>query len=153
MNAEVIKAFTHAVREALLKEMGWPVEVKPPRVQGGPIQLREVIVVVALAQRIEGAVVLGLSHALALRYLSHALGDEVTAMDEVAQSGVGELANILAGAAVSELAEIGYPAVIFPPTVHLGPGSLTVASCPRLVFPVAVRFGTLDLHMAARLKP
>jgi chemotaxis protein CheX len=151
LDAQVIDAFTRAAREVLLKEIGEPVELKQPRVQAGPIRLDDVVVVVPLAQQIEGAVVLALSSKTALQYLSFVLGEELTELDDIALSGIGELGNVLAGATASQLAAINYVTTIFPPTIHVGPGKLSLGSFPRLVFPVEIRFGKMDLHLAARI--
>ena len=150
MNSDVISAFTSAVLSVLLQEVGPPVEIRSPKVQAGPIQLREVSVVVALAKSVEGAIVLGLSTDTALKYLSHVLGESVTEMNDLARSGIGELGNMLAGAAAAHFTTIGYETIIFPPTVLAGGGRVSMMGFPRLVFPVDLPFGTGELQLAAR---
>jgi chemotaxis protein CheX len=153
MNAQIIAAFTGAARDVLAQEIGGPVEVKGPRLQGGPCQAGDIMVVVGLAQHIEGAVLLGLTDSTAKQYLSNILGEEIGELDDVALSGIGELGNMIAGAAMSKLAEIGYTTVIAPPTVYVGGGTISTLSVPRLVFQVIVPLGTIDLQLAARIQP
>ena len=150
MNSDVISAFTSAVHSVLLQEVGPPVEIRSPKVQAGPIQLREVGVVVALGMSVEGAIVLGLSSDTALKYLSHVLGEAVTEMNDLARSGIGELGNMLAGAAAAQFTAIGYETIIFPPTVLVGGGKVSMMGFPRLVFTIDLPFGTGDLQLAAR---
>ncbi len=151
MNSEIIAAFTGAVRNVLLQEVGSPVEVRSPKVQAGPVQLSEVTVVVALAKAIEGSILLGLSVDLALKYLSAVLGEAVVELNDLARSGVGELGNMVAGAAAAEFSTIGYPTIIFPPTVLVGGGRMSMMGFPRLVFPLELPYGTGNLQLAARL--
>jgi chemotaxis protein CheX len=150
VNSDVISAFTSAVHSVLLQEVGPPVEIRSPKVQAGPIQLREVGVVVALGMSVEGAIVLGLSSDTALKYLSHVLGEAVTEMNDLARSGIGELGNMLAGAAAAQFTAIGYETIIFPPTVLVGGGKVSMMGFPRLVFTIDLPFGTGDLQLAAR---
>jgi chemotaxis protein CheX len=151
MNAQIIAAFTGATRDVLAQEVGEPVTVKGPRLQGGPCRAGDVMVVVGLAGRIEGAVLLGLDAKLAKDYLSAIMGEPVEELDEMALSGIGELANMIAGAAMSKLAEAGYPTVIAPPTVYVDGGTISTLSVPRLVFQVTVPRGMIDLQLAARV--
>jgi CheY-specific phosphatase CheX len=150
VNSEVISAFTSAASRVLSEEVGSPVEVRNPKVQAGPVQLREVSVVVALASSIEGAIVLGMSADMALKYLSHALGEELIELNDLARSGIGELGNMLAGAASAQFTTIGYPTVIFPPTVLVGGGRVSMMGFPRLVFSIELPYGIGDLQLAAR---
>jgi CheY-specific phosphatase CheX len=153
MNPEVIKAFGDAACHVLLQEVGGPVDLKEPKVRGGPIVLDEVAVAIAMAQRIEGAMFLSLSASTSLQYLSHVLGLQVTELDAIAQSGIGELANMIAGVATSRLAQAGYEITIFPPNVFVGAGTMSMRGFPRLVLPIAIPFGTIEIHLAARVRP
>ena len=152
MNADVISAFTSAAQHVLEQEVGPPVEVKSPRVQAGPVQLKEVTVVVALAKKVEGAILIGLSTDTALQYLSWALGEQILDLNELARSGIGELGNIIAGAAAAQFSALGYSTIIFPPTVLMGGGKVSMMGFPRLVFAVEMRFGILDLQLAVRMR-
>jgi chemotaxis protein CheX len=152
MNEAVIRAFTTAARDVLSQEIGGPVDLKAPRLQGGPYEVEGITVVVALAQRIQGAVLLGLEKSTAMQYLSNIVGEQVDELDEMALSGIGELGNMIAGAAISRLSEIGYETVLAPPTVYVGGGTISTLTLPRLVFPVVCRFGALDLQLAARIE-
>ena len=153
MNAQIIAAFTGAAHDVLEQEMGGPVTVKGPRLQGGPCQAANVMVVVGVAGRIEGAVIFGLEASTAKQYLSNVMGEPIEELDELALSGIGELANMISGAAMSKLAEAGYSTVIAPPTVYVNGGTISTLSVPRLVFTVTVPFGAIDLQLAARVHP
>jgi CheY-specific phosphatase CheX len=151
MNADVINAFTGAVKDVLSQEMGEPIDLGDARLQGGPYQVGDITVVVGLAQRIEGAVLLGISQSTAKQYLSSVLGEAVEELDELALSGIAELGNMIAGSAGVRLAELGYETVIAPPTVFMDGGTISTLNLPRLVVPVTSPCGVIDLQLAARI--
>src|SRR5690242_21319737 len=99
MKADIVQAFVSSAREVLAQEMGEPVEPQKMTLQGGPYQTGEVTVVIGLAQAIEGNVILGLTKATATAYVARVMGEPVDELDELAQSGIGELANVIAGRA------------------------------------------------------
>lgn len=151
MRAEIIQAFIGAACDILAHEMGEPVEPQKPRLQGGPYRVGDITVVVGLARGIEGAVLLGLSRATALGYLSQIMGEPVEELDELAQSGIGELGNMIAGSAGAKLAEQGHDVVIAPPTLFMGAdATISTLNVQRLVVPVETPFGLVDLQLAAR---
>ncbi len=151
MRTEIIQAFVGAARDVLAQEIGEPVEPQKVKLQGGPYKTTDVTVLIGLAQGIEGAVILGLTTETACHYIGHIMGEPVEELDELAQSGIGELANVIAGRAGALLGERGYPTVIAPPTIILGQDTtLSMMSVPRLVVPMYTSVGVIELQLAAK---
>jgi chemotaxis protein CheX len=154
MKAYVVQAFVGAAREVLAQEMGGPVEPQRIVLQGGPYETKDVTVIIGIAQDIEGAIILSMARDTALTYVSGVMGEERTALDELAQSGVGELANVIAGRASSLLGDRGYRTLLSPPTIMIGAGTtLSTLSLQRLVVPVDTSAGCIELHLAAKERP
>lgn len=151
MKADVMQAFMSAARDVLLQEMGAPVEPQKMTLQGRPYETKDVTVLIGLAQDLEGAVILSMEMGTALQYVGHVMGEPIDELDELAQSGIGELANVIAGRAGIQLGEKGYQTVISPPTIILGNGTvLSTLSLQRLVVPVRTPLGTIEIQLAAQ---
>jgi chemotaxis protein CheX len=79
------------------------------------------------------------------------MGEPVEVLDEVAQSGIGELANVIAGRAGVLLGEKGHQTLIAPPTIIMGEGTvLSTLGIPRLLIPVHTPLGEVELQLAAK---
>ena len=151
MKADVMQAFMGAARDVLSQEMGEPVEPQKMTLQGRPYETKDVTVLIGLAQDLEGAVILSMEMETALQYVAHIMGEPVEELDELAQSGIGELANVIAGRAGAHLGEKGYQTVISPPTIIIGRGTvLSTLSLQRLVVPVQTPLGIVELQLAAK---
>ena len=151
MKAEVVQSFVTAARDVLAQEMSGPVEPQKVKLQGGPYRTQAITVIIGLTQQVEGAVILGLSDETARAYCSHIMGEPVDELDELAQSGIAELANVIAGRAGVLLGEKGFVTAIAPPTILLGAGGvLSTLSVPRLMVEVHTPCGIIDLQLAAR---
>lgn len=151
MKADVVQAFIGAAKEVLAQEMGEPVEPQKMVLQGGLYETKDVTVIIGIAQDIKGAVILSMSKETALQYVSLIMGDTHDELDELAQSGIGELCNVIAGRSGALLGEKGYQTVIAPPTIVLGRGTtLSTLSLQRLVVPVVTPVGNVEIQLAAK---
>jgi chemotaxis protein CheX len=154
MKAEVVRSFVTAAREVLSQEVGGTVDPQRVRLQGGPYKTQAITVLIGLTQQLEGAVILGMSDETARAYCSHIMGEQVSELDELAQSGIAELANVIAGRAGALLDARGFVTAISPPTVLMGGnGVLSTLTVPRLMVAVRTQCGIIDLQLAAREKP
>jgi chemotaxis protein CheX len=72
--------------------------------------------------------------------------------DALAQSGIGEIGNVITGRAAVLLAEAGYPSDLAPPMLIVGRGTLvTTLDMQRLVIPLETQFGRIEIQVALRL--
>ena len=151
MKNDLIQVFIGAAREVLAQEMGEPIEAGRPKLQGGAYEAGDVTVVIGLGGDIQGAVIVSMATRTALDYVSRVMGDSLDELDELAQSGIGELANVIAGRAGVKLQEKGHDVVIAPPTIIVGRGSrLSTLAAPRLLIPVETPLGLIELQLAAK---
>lgn len=106
--------------------------------------------VIGLSGGARGTVILGFPRITALKVASAFVGARVLALDDVATDAIGELANIIAGAAKQDLAR--YRIQISLPSVVLGENHELAG--PRDIVPMAVPFQCAlgAFHLVVRFK-
>ncbi|MGI5836428.1 MAG: chemotaxis protein CheX [Chloroflexota bacterium] len=151
MNDQVIKKFVASAIQVLSTELGVGARVDQPSAQGDYYVSKGVTALIGVTGRLRGMVIFGLNEETALKLVSHMMGSEFEKLDEVAQSGVAEMANVVVGSFVTSLAELGFSCGITPPAVMIGKD--TVISTPnikRLVIPLQVPIGNIEIQLALR---
>lgn len=100
---------------------------------------------------VEGVILLGLANQTARKLLEIWTGEPVPLIDRVAQSAIGELANMISGQAITLLEGAGFHCKISPPTLVIGRGAL-IATVPvrRVVVPLTGPFGSIQIGLALR---
>ena len=100
---------------------------------------------------LSGLVLYSMSQATALGIVSKMIGQDFIEFDELAQSGIGELGNVITGRAAVLLAEAGFPSNITPPALVMGKSTMvTTLDLNRLVFPLETEVGTLEIQVVLR---
>ena len=98
-----------------------------------------------------GSFYLSMTEDTALRIVEGMMGQGCESFDELAQSGIAELANVVAGAASVGLSELGFATNITPPLLLLGPGArISAVDIGRLVVPLTTKHGRVVVHVALR---
>ncbi len=152
MNVQFLNPFLEAANEVLKAEIGVEVQRGEISLQRSALTANEVTVLLSMIGQLQGVVLYGMSKATACMLVSQMLGETVTELDSLAQSGVAELGNVLTGRATIKLSEIGLQTDISPPTVIIGAGiTVSTLDFPRLIVPI--RFGehSMEAHLALRL--
>jgi chemotaxis protein CheX len=110
---------------------------------------REVTVMFGIGGgRLNGLVVYGMSRATAIEIAGRMVGEPFAELDDLAQSAIGELGNMITGRAAMHLAEAGYPSRCTPPALVLGAGCTTsTLDVLRLVVPLESSIGTIELQV------
>ncbi|MCS7001824.1 MAG: chemotaxis protein CheX, partial [Dehalococcoidia bacterium] len=110
---------------------------------------QDVTVLVGVTGDVRGVVLYCLSAQTACKFAEQMLGQQVPEFDDLAQSGIAELGNVITGAAGVHLAEAGFTFNITPPTLLIGNGTMvSTVDLPRLVIPVKTEHGPLEIHVA-----
>lgn len=151
MNVQYLNPFIEAAAEVLALEVGATVTRGPVALHRSPYTARDVTVTLSLIGRVEGMVLYGLSTDTALQLVSQMMGDTIGEMDELAQSGIAELGNVMTGRASIKLAQAGFDCDISTPTVILGPATrISTLDFPRLALPLRTPYGDIEIHLALR---
>jgi chemotaxis protein CheX len=135
IKAEHINPFIKATVQTFSSMMA--TEIKPGKIglkSADPLRC-DVSGIIGLSGGARGSVALSFPRITALKVMSAFVGEKILALDKETLDGIGELANIVAGAAKQDLDQ--YRITISLPTVILGDGHELVGptNVPELVVP------------------
>ncbi|HYY87226.1 MAG TPA: chemotaxis protein CheX [Chloroflexota bacterium] len=151
MRVEFVNPFIEAARDVLESEIGGRTDRGNIRLQKSAYTTDEVTALVGVTGRVVGMVLYSMSQATARAIVTRLLGQEFPEFDALAQSGIGELGNVITGRAGVLLAEAGYPSNITPPALVMGKGTMiTTLDLNRLVFPLTTELGVLEIQVVLR---
>jgi chemotaxis protein CheX len=151
MRVEFVNPFVQAALEVIESEIGGETDRGEISLHRSAYTTDEVTAVVGVAGRIAGLVMYSMSEETARAIVERLMGREFPEFDGLAQSGIGELGNVITGRAGVLLAEAGYPSNITPPALLMGKGSMvTTLDLNRLVFPLQTDLGTLEIQVVLK---
>lgn len=154
MNVRFLNPFIDAIFYVLNAELGLKAERGELQLQRANCTTQEVTVLISLVGDVQGVVLYGLDQTTSLNIVGAILGQPFEEFDELAQSGVGELGNMITGQASKKLAEAGYQTNISPPTLITGENvEVSTLDFQRLVVPVTTELGSITIHLALRDQP
>ena len=108
--------------------------------------------VIGITGRLTGIAVYGMSEEMAMAIVGKMLGSPIDELDDMAISGIAELANVITGHATTLLTAMGLHCDISTPTVLLGAGSrLSTGKIQRLVMPLNTDLGVLNTQVAVKV--
>jgi len=152
MKVEFVNPFLLAASEVLDSELGSEAQRGTLRLQKTAFTTDEVTALVGVTGTLNGLVLYSMSEATALAIVSRVMGKEFAEFDALAQSGIGELGNVITGRAGILLEEAGYASNITPPALVMGKGTMiTTLDLIRLVLPLETDLGSLEIQVV--LKP
>jgi chemotaxis protein CheX len=148
---DVAQQFVLAAKGVLEQELGGDVGRGRISVERGDFEAGEVTAVVGVTGALSGAVMYRMSEATALAIVGRMMGQKFEELDALARSGVGELGNVITGRAAVLLERAGVVADIAPPMLIVGRGGLMSSlDIPRLLVPLQMSAGTIDLQIALK---
>lgn len=150
MRAEFVNPFLSAATEVLRSELGAAPVRGPLRMVGSRVTPGELTVVLGVTGAVEGMVLFGMSEFTGRKIVGHVLHRHPGSLsDQLLESGVGELGNMITGRATVLLEAAGYPCDITPPTVLTGRNvMISTIEFQRLVIPLQLPQGSLEIHVA-----
>jgi chemotaxis protein CheX len=153
-NVKFMNPFVEAAAEVLEKEVSAKVERGTLSLQKSSLTSDQITVLLSLVGQVQGVVLYGLSKGTALNLVSRMMGQEFAEFDNLAQSGVAELGNVITGAATVKLSKEGFDAEISPPTLVQGEGiQISTLDFPRVVVQLKTEMGDITVHLALRESP
>jgi chemotaxis protein CheX len=151
LKVEFINPFIQAATEVLESELGGDAQRGSVRVQKSAFTTDEVTALVGVTGTVSGMVMYSMNEATARSIASRMMGQEFAEFDALAQSGIGELGNVITGRAGVLLANAGYPSNITPPALVVGKGTMvTTLELNRLVFPLETDVGELEVQIVLK---
>jgi chemotaxis protein CheX len=111
----------------------------------------DVTALVGVTGTVSGLVMYSMSQVTAMGIASRVMGKEFAEFDALAQSGIGELGNVITGRAGVLLSNAGYPSNITPPALVVGKGTMvTTLELNRLIFPLETEVGALEVQLVLK---
>jgi chemotaxis protein CheX len=151
MNVIFLNPFLEAIAEVLDVEVGIGVTRGSLSLQKSNMTAKEITVLISIIGEIQGVVLYGMSKETALAMVSRIMGQQFTEFDNLAQSGIGELGNVISGKATVNLAKAGVKSTISPPTLVMGEGArISTLDFSRIVVPIETELGEIVIHLAVR---
>ncbi len=154
MNVKFLNPFIEAVVEVLKAECQVEVTRGALSLQKSAMTSDDITVLISLIGQVQGVVFYSMSVPTGLGLVSRVLGQEFTKFDNLAQSGVAELSNVITGRATVKLSQAGYSSNISPPTLIEGKGvCISTLDFSRVVVPLTTSAGEIITHLALRESP
>jgi chemotaxis protein CheX len=151
MRVQLVNCYVRAAADVIAAETGRAVRRGGVTLEKDAYTSDEVTAMVGVNGAMGGSFYLSMTEETALRIVEGTMGQSCTEFDELAQSGIAELANVVAGAASVGLSEFGYRTSITPPLLLLGRGArISAVDIGRLVVPLTTAHGTVTVHVALR---
>jgi chemotaxis protein CheX len=151
MRVQIVNRYVQSALDVISKETAAEVKRGGLLLEGNPYTTEDVTAVIGISGSLTGSIYLSMAEPTALKMISAIIGQDTTELDELGQSGIAEMANVIAGTAGIELAEEGIDTQINPPLVLVGRGArLSTVEIQRLVVPLATTHGEIKLHVALR---
>jgi chemotaxis protein CheX len=151
VKVEFINPFIEAAIEVLQSEIGGDVERGPLTLHKSAYTTQEVTTLIGVTGAVRGIVLYGMAEKTAKALVSQMVGQVFTELDDLAQSGIGELGNVITGRASILLSENGFSSNIAPPILIVGAGTMiSTLDIQRLVVPLKTACGTIEVQVALR---
>lgn len=150
---EFLNPFVTAAAEVLRAEVQAEVKRGSLNLQHSAVTTRDVTVLIGLVGDVEGTVMYCMNKEMGLALVSHMMGEEFSEFDDLVQSGIGELGNVISGRAATKFSQQNMEVQISVPTLIVGRGAtISTLDFQQLVVPLETQFGRLDIHLAIREK-
>lgn len=151
MKVEFVNPFIQAATEVLESELGGESQRGELRLHKSAVTTDEVTAIVGVTGTVMGLVLYSMNETTALAILSRTMNQDFGEFDALAQSGIGELGNVITGRAGVLLSQAGYPSNMTPPAVVVGTGTMvTTLDLNRLVLPLETAVGSLEVQIVLR---
>jgi chemotaxis protein CheX len=151
INVKFLNPFLEAASEVLSADAGVIIKRGPLSLEKSSLTTDDVTVMIHLIGQVHGVVLFGMSTVTGLSIVSRILEQEFKEFDNLAQSGVAELGNVISGRATVKLSQSGYQSTISTPSLVIGKGiQVSTLDFSRIVVPLSTGLGEILVHLAVR---
>ncbi|HEY3374528.1 MAG TPA: chemotaxis protein CheX [Candidatus Aquicultor sp.] len=151
LKVEFVNPFLEAAMEVFVTETDLDLEKGPLSVQKSSITSQEVSVLIGITGQIHGQVIYGMSSKTAKKVASKMIGQPVALMDELAQSAISELGNMITGLATVKFSESYKNLAITPPTLIVGNNvMISTMDIHRLYIVLMSELGDIEMSIALK---
>ncbi|HHX39258.1 MAG TPA: chemotaxis protein CheX [Armatimonadetes bacterium] len=148
MKIEFIDPFLRAAFEVLEQVLQERPERGQLSMRNATFTSQQVTIVHGVVGMVEGSVLYGMSLVTAEKIASTMIGSPLMSFDDLANSAISELGDMVTGNAATYLSNAGYQCNITPPSVMRGANLRISTITPALVVPVNTVAGRLEINIA-----
>lgn len=153
MKVEYINSFYEATKSVFDLMLDLGVKMGELKVSEGMISSRDANVVLGVTGDVRGNVIFGFPRDMTLEMVKMMSGMEMKEIDGFVSSALGEVANIIGGNAVTDLAHNDYRCDIVPPQIFVGEyKSMAMANEKALCLPMMTDIGEFEINIYLKEK-
>lgn len=153
MDVRFLSPFVEAAKAVLQAEVGMEIQRGKLSLQHSSLTTNVISVLISLIGEVEGVVLYSLSIPTSLGIVSRMIGQEFDEFDELAQSGIAEMGNVITGRATMLLSQAGINSDISPPTVIIGKDiQVSTVDFTRIAVPLITELGEITVHLSLQEK-
>lgn len=151
LKVEFINPFLEAASEVFQTETNVKLQKGPLSVQKSSLTSCEVSVLLGVTGEIHGQIIYGMSSKTAKKVAAEMIGQPVPLLDELAQSAISELGNMITGLATVKFSESYSNLAITPPTLIIGTKvMISTVDIQRLYIVLMSDFGDIEMSIALK---
>jgi chemotaxis protein CheX len=151
MRVEIVGPFIDAAREVLESELSSKVERGKLALCKTSSTTQDVTTLIGVTGNVQGMVLYGMSAATAKEIVGRMMDQPFTEFDDLAQSGIAELGNVITGRASMKLSDAGFTCNIAPPVLITGFGTvISTLDIQRLVVEMNTDCGPMEIQVALK---
>jgi chemotaxis protein CheX len=151
VNVKFLNPFLEAASEVLSADVHVEIKRGSLSLEKSALTSNDVTVMISLIGQIHGVVLYGMSFATGIGIVSQILEQEFAEFDNLAQSGIAELGNVISGRATVKLSQTGFQSTISTPSIIIGKGiQISTLDINRIVVPFSTSLGDIIVHLALR---
>jgi len=152
MKVEFVNPFVESAVSVIRDMCGSNIQKGQLSVKKSIISTLGVAPIIGVTGSITGRVIYDMSFATALKLSSVMNGEEISEFNDLCQSTISELSNIITGNTISLLTAAGYHVDITPPTLFMGEGmQISKAEIVTLVVPLEITdVGIIFINVALK---
>ena len=153
MRAEFINPFITAAREILKSEIKSEVQLGQLTMDQNIFQNNQAKVMISVTGQLEGIVFYGLSEETACNITAAMIGEPISQFNDMVNSAIGEMGNIISGRAGVIFEGMGYNSNISTPIVLMGSNAnVSTLDLQPVLVPLVTDAGTIILWVSLRQK-
>lgn len=153
LKVEFISPFVTATIKVLESETGRQISVQKGQltIETSSHTCQDVTVLIGVIGAVQGVVMYGMSERTSKNIVSALLNERVVVFNEMVESAIAEMGNVITGIASADLEKAGYASTLAPPTVITGRGVIiSTINIKRLQIPLITEYGEIEIGVALR---
>lgn len=148
MDVNVINAFLVAAYDVLKKELDLAAEKGPISLTEGFVNIPDFTIRIDVTGETQGTIWYCMDNETACSIASRMMDSTITTLDDMAESALGELGNMISGAAAMQLEKVSIPCTPTSPVIMKGKRPCLLEGTSALSIPLTTPLGSMDIKVS-----